>query len=504
MAFRGLSLLLSLLIAASPAAASGRAYSASAPTATPIQAPLAPLAPLTAISAQLPVAVANVPAAPQVPNLAAQDLRRFSSPDVPAESVGRRIDGAHDPKASSPEVPVVAAAPAALPASGLGPSAPQPPKKQPGFFRRLNAATDTTSPAERVFERAIYGGLTAAIAVPVALKMEPAMTAVLEVPLALTGMVALFGLITLYRAAKFVVTRKDPVRTSDRLRFAGRSVAAAIGLGLVMGWGLVAAPRAFETQITEAAYAAVEPGSNVRAVPGETLPKAVLEELALHKEGRDTIDGLRDRFGVVRMPRFYVGNTRDAVARYAPLADALTVDAGAITAEGVSVEQFLASTELQAAFAKRHGSLFAHELRHAGQSRRSPLEDGVVRHIMNFEAEYESYLTEHFWAFDKLKADPGADLTTEEYGNVLAGLDDFDTYLRMTEGGYPKNVHIDEPYYNEKFARLRAGWPAHQVELNLLLAARYRLQGAEKTARMHESVAARIAAKHGLPVPAIR
>ncbi len=239
---------------------------------------------------------------------------------------------------------------------------------------------------------------------------------------------------------------------------------------------------------------------DVRAVHGEALSDETVKVLSANPVGRRILDQLRDRGGVLRMPTFYVSKQDGSLAAHTALLDAVYIGADEVTAMGWTVEQFLKDPALQREFVRKFQSTLAHELTHAGQGRRSPLQSDYFRPAM--EHEYEAFVNELLYNHERLKADPTADIGGDIY-HYLESLRDLAGYLRDLDGlgSYQKNVHIDNAFWRAWRADLFARWPAHRVEAYHLLALREHAAGRDRVAQKYQERAHAAAVAAGLPLP---
>ncbi|MBI4422585.1 MAG: hypothetical protein HY554_02590, partial [Elusimicrobia bacterium] len=341
--------------------------------------------------------------------------------------------------------------------------------KRKGYFWRLNRATYPT-PAERRLEFGVEAGLAAGIAVPVLFKAASAVTMVVSFPLALAAMVVTFGLMTVYRLARFLITGRTPGSGQAPRRLTMRG---AVALGLVLGLGLGAAPRAFHKAITEKVTAVyeVEKGRRVR---GGAFEAEAIAALADNPAGRRVLDGLRDRFGRVHLPVFMVseGQHEDTVAVHLGIFDGVFIDAREIRGYGWSVDEFLSDPAKQRQFVRDYLDFVGHELWHAAQARASW--GNLVPGPRPMEDEHEAYLIQHFINHERLKRDPSA-LGSElvAYEDVL---DDLDAYFRdlAQAAAYQGRPSGGRSAAHERFmSEVRAGWTAHRIEGYELLSQRY-------------------------------
>ncbi len=107
------------------------------------------------------------------------------------------------------------------------------------------------------------------------------------------------------------------------------------------------------------------------ALPGIFFADSTVTTLSRTAVGREILDGLRDRGGVLRMPTFYVSYQKGSAAQYTP-PDAVFLSVETIEDGGVTVDQFLRDPKAQLDYLEREQAVIAHELKHADQARRSP------------------------------------------------------------------------------------------------------------------------------------
>jgi hypothetical protein len=259
-------------------------------------------------------------------------------------------------------------------------------------------------------------------------------------------------------------------------------------------------------------------------LPGTFFAESAVKLLAKTSAGREVLDGLRDRGGVVRMPLFFVSRQEGSVARYTP-PDVVFLSVQTIEAGGMSVAEFLRSPQAQLDYLECNQATIVHELKHADQARRSPfngdtwaflrtngsrlaaalrpafrVEFGMVR-----EWEYEAYLTEHYYTHERLAADPAGAIPAEELNEYKRSLASFGDFLAAIDagGGYSANFHGGSAYYERYMSAMRAGWDAHRLEARLLLARRESALGHPEAAQEQLAEARRLAADKGLPVPVL-
>lgn len=512
---RALAALLSLLLATAPAAAAERGIPSVPKLSTPAapvassapKLPTLPSGPGLALAATLSLGtIQQQPnAAPQAASVqisaALPQLQTAAQPGeggAPAVNAAPIFDGSVklSNAGGSSSGPSGAPQPGDPKGPRLEPSAPQP-QKPKSWLRRLNEAAQAESKTEKVFERSLMLGIAAAVIAPVALKMVPAHFIALSAPLAFVVPAIVGTAVAVYRVGRFLLGKSPAAAPRGPPRLLKTAAAAGLAIGLAFG----AVPMIGHGEAVQALEHYRAPKTEAVLVPGSTLPKAVADTLSKNPVGRDVLDHLRDRFGVLRLPVFLVRTEENAVASHAAIEDAVYIGRGEITAYGWTVEEFLRDPAKQLKYIEDNQDTFAHELRHANQARRSILEPGQLKNTMEYE--YEAYLTEHFYNHERLKADPQVKLDAGSLGSYEMILDDVDDYLRQldTYEAYKDNVHLDSPRYRAYFAALHKDWYAHRIEGYALLVERYKGGKNPLLARAYERKAREIAAKTGLPLP---
>ena len=120
------------------------------------------------------------------------------------------------------------------------------------------------------------------------------------------------------------------------------------------------------------------------ALPGTFFADSTVALLYKTASGRAVLDGLRDRGGVVRMPIFFVSYQEGSSAKYTP-PDAVFLSVETIERGGVTVERFLNDRQAQLDYLVANQATLVHELEHADQARRSPLNHDT-RHFLEVNA----------------------------------------------------------------------------------------------------------------------
>jgi hypothetical protein len=479
------------------------APSAIAPVAfAPVALAPAAALPVAAFSAALPAAAAPAPAASYAAPEPARAARALDAAPSPTASVLARFAAAPDAaalrfdgaRAAASADETAAPTPATrVDAPALAPASPRPAAERPGFWRRLNQATRPGSHAETVFERWLGLGLLAAVTAPFLWHAAPIHTLQIDVPVALVLPTLAAGALTVSRIARFLFKGElAPSRPSGR-----RAAALAAALGLALGLGAGTAPSVLRPAIVQAGTPFLAPAEHIQAIPGDAIAREIVADFSTNPVGRRVLDGLRDRAGRVRLPDFYLSDQNESVAEYRNVPNGVFLSKSEIKSSGWTAARFLADPDLQRRYIRANLPLFAHELTHADQARRSPLEPGQFS--QGVEYEYEAYLNEHLYTHEMLKADPTRNDLGSELGSYMIWLDDLDAAVREVDGSYPDDVHVRSPRIAAVLARARLDWPAHRVEGYMLLSRRF--ARSPKMARSYVEQARRVAAENGLPRP---
>ncbi|UPT74822.1 MAG: hypothetical protein M0D55_03645 [Elusimicrobiota bacterium] len=423
---------------------------------------------------------------------------------VPAALAPLPLPAAAIPAAAAPVAALAAPAPvAAIAQLGLAERLPAP-SAFDGSTERKDAVEPARTPSERPEKpKTAYGalkkglalGVVAAAAVPVAWGAEPFHALAFSVGAPAVALLSAWTGRLLWRLARRIAGRPAakpaPATKARRLR--------ALAAGILIGAALAVGTVAERPRIVETAASAAVPGLEIRRIDGREMPDAVKAVLMQNPVGREVLRGLEDRGGRVRMPDLYVFKRDDAaIGTYVSVLDGLFIDESVITSRGWTVEEFLADKEKQTALAADAQSLMLHELRHADQYRRrvAPWQFHPV-----IQVEHEAYMTEHFYAHERLRADPENGLA-DGYYTYRRVLEDVDAYVDGIQDRdlYKNNVVSGAAVWTKWRESLRASWPAHQAEAYELLARR-NAKSDPKQARADLKQAREIAAAHGLPAP---
>jgi len=359
-------------------------------------------------------------------------------------------------------------------------------------------------PVYKAFRTPAILAAFAAAAAPVLWGAAPAMKLAFLLG---TACILMLGALAAVNAGLWAFTRLRGRSAVPTLRRKLAAAALGIMLGLGLGSAPVVAPGSFVVALSAGADYVRHAHRDVRAVPGAALTDATLSALSRNPVGREVLDRLRDRGGVVRLPKFYLRSS-DAegdkeitiVAEHEGLYDGLYIGTGLLRDHGWTVDQFLESPELQRKLVDEIQATLAHELTHAVQSRRSPFSREAWT-FNTMEHEYEAYAVQNLYVHAQLRADPRAKIdpgTFYEYEDALdRGLVEA---LKGHDADYPQDGHADSPHWDALRAELEARWPTLRVEGYVLLARRQTNPG---YAEVYMKKARAAAAQAGLPVPSL-
>jgi membrane protease YdiL (CAAX protease family) len=358
-------------------------------------------------------------------------------------------------------------------------------------------------PVQKAFVNSALLAAVAVAAAPILWGAAPALKGAFLLGTASVLTLAAIGVVALARAA---LARLFPNALPAVRR---RLVAAALGIALGLGLGAapIVAPGPFAEKITAGVDLIRRAHTEVRAVPGSALSDETLKVLSRNPVGREVLEHLRDRGGVVRLPTFFVRSSKDdgdamvtIVAQHEGYFDGLYIGAGLLRDHGWTVDEFLSRPDLQRRVVVEFQATLAHELTHAVQSRRSPFSREPWQ-FESMEHEYEAYAVQNLYVHAQLQADPHAAIDSEtlyEYENALdLGLV---AALKAHDADYPQDRHADSPHWNALRAQISARWPALRVEGYVLLARR---QPLPRLAEAYMKKARAAAAQAGLPVPTL-
>ena len=528
---RSLAAWLALSLACAPAVQAANFGEAASQPLTPIILPQAPLVSLAVPALQVPSAALTattfaqplaLPAAAVLPTPAALSIPQASNAAAPGAKDSRpataalpQLQAASDAK--TPELGSLAFDGGLLRAASAGdvgdtpgqttgpklspagngaatptPEPPAPPRKS--WLKRLNESTKS-SKTEVWLERGLILGAAVALAAPVLWKAAPIHTLMMTTPAALV-IPALIGVgVALYRVGRFILGRAP---SAPRAPPARKTLVRSAVLGLALGLALGVAPTVGRSYLVQAVQNHTAPAEQTVRVPGGAIGQTVIADFSQNPVGRRVLDGLRDRSGTVRLPVFMVRKETDAIASHVAIFDAVFIGEAEVKGFGWTVADFLKDPAKQAKYVHDNQALFAHELTHAVQSRRSPLEPGQFG--MPIESEYEAYVNQHLYTHEQLKVNPSVNVGSE-IGSYEVMLDDVFGYLKGldTDSAYKNDTHVDSPRNRAWTAALRRDWPAHQIEGYSILARRH--AKIPFLVKSYQKKAAAIAAANGLTLP---
>ncbi|UPT73662.1 MAG: hypothetical protein M0D55_17675 [Elusimicrobiota bacterium] len=153
-----------------------------------------------------------------------------------------------------------------------------------------------------------------------------------------------------------------------------------MALGLLFGAGLgvtpyhatVTGPVVERVEMYLDRSRSVQEQERVRWIAGGTVEEETIAVLSKNPVGRDTLNALRDRFGVIRLPSFFLSRQESSYAEHSSAFDAVYLNENELTSRGWTVEDFLRDPEKQRRLIREMDSTILHELTHAVQGRRSP------------------------------------------------------------------------------------------------------------------------------------
>lgn len=445
---------------------------------------VAPSAPVAAV----PARAAVVPAAPALPparGAAPLETLRFAAEPsrVPAGAMfdGSPVRSAVDPSAS--------------------PQAAESPRKA-GLLQRYREHRNRPSTPFSLFGKSVIAGSLAAAAAPVLWSAAPAgmlLYAIVAADALTFAFLAPLGF-ALWTVRKL---RRAP-QTAAQPPPSRRRLAVVVALGLSLGIGFGSAPYQATGPIVERGSAyldqrkAQDEQVHARWIRGGAVEEETIAALSANPIGRATLDGLRDRAGVVRLPTFFLSRQQDSYAQHENMFDGVYLNESEVTGRGWTVEQFLKDPALQRQLVREMNSTVVHELTHAVQGRRPAWTPGYFKNTI--EAEQEAFFQEMLFRLAELEADPSARNNGMDQWMIPDAADNLDGFLKSVAAMYEKNVVIGtDPYFNAYMAAQRARWPSFRVHMYEVLAARATSPG---SAKMYQAKAAAAAKEAGLPRPA--
>lgn len=357
---------------------------------------------------------------------------------------------------------------------------------QPPPAPRKNAPKPSRFPW---FRAALTLGMAAAVIGPILSRAVPVDYLSFSglLPLGIIGFSSLnAGLRALLR-----VPRKPPAIGTQSAK------SALLALGLISGIAIGSSATIFKADIVERQSTAAEHTQRLSPAIAEEATRAISQS----EEGRQLLEELKDVFGVLRTPTFFISNLDRRLATYNSVTNAVTIDRNAVTGHGWTNEQFLKDAALQRQLINEIAPSMVHELRHNEQFKRS-LTPSWFKSRVSMEIEYEAYTTQMIFAHQMLGIDPHAGFSRGEMDYYESMIADYDGFLKKMDAhpAYAGIGHIDTPYYRSYFAKIRAGMPQMSVEGYVLLAKRA-LPDDPGKARSYLQKAQERAAANDLPRP---
>lgn len=447
-------------------------------------APHAPLATLPALP--VPAALSATAAAAPAPVKAETPLETLRRASAPGPAL--RLDGVFDGS-------LARSAPASVEPAAAPEAAAKPRRTLLQRYRDRRAKT----PLQNAFGKAMFATALTAASAPVLWGAAPALKYVYAVLAADLMMLA----IILPLAAGAAVWRKlrSPPQTAAKPPPSRRAKIAVIAAGVVLGLGLAAAPYYATGPVVEQVSNVVDrhveasEKRDVRWLRGGAAEDETIKELSRNAVGRELLDKLRDRGGVIRLPSFFISRQDDSHAQHEKFFDGVYLAENEITERGWTVEQVLKDHELQRRLIREMNSTVFHELVHAVQGRRAPWTTGYF--TLSTEAEQEAFLRQTLFLIAELEA--GEPRNDHGRWMISDAASDLDGYLKTVAGMYEENVVVGDPHFKAFLAEQRARWPAFRVHAYRVLASR---ASTPASAKMFMDKAKAAAEEAGLPAPA--
>ena len=353
---------------------------------------------------------------------------------------------------------------------------------------------------QTAFGNGLLAASMAAAAAPAFLGMAPAMKVAYAIAAANTMVLAI---ILPLSVGLWAWRKLRGPQTADKPPPRGKKL-SVLALGAVLGLGLgvlpyvATGPVAEHVGITMDTHRTAGEQEHVRWISGGTVEDETIKVLSQNPIGRDTLNALRDRFGVLRLPTFFISKQDDSYAEHESFYDGVYLNENAITDHGWTVEKFLKDPALQRQLIREMDSTVLHELTHAVQGRRAPWRPSYFKN--SIESEQEAFLQETLYRLAQLEANPKMTNNGHDQWMLVDAAADLNVFLKEVADMYEKNVVVGtDPDYNAYFAAQRARWPAFRVHIYQVLAERAATPG---SAKMYLDLARAAAKEAGLPLPA--
>jgi hypothetical protein len=451
-------------------------------------APYAPLVPLP-IQPLKTAAVQGLPAAPFVTpargETPLETLRTLAAPAV-EQHANAIFDASLTRSAATPVEPSVEPTPEAKP--------------RRNFLQRYRDGRGK-NPLQNAFGKAMFFTTIGATAVPVLWGMAPSLKFAYAFAFADALMLAILIPLTL----SIAVWRKlkTTPATASKPPPSRRAKIAVVVAGVLLGIGLSVAPYHATGPVVEQVTAYRDQSRTAAEkehsawIRGGAAEDETIKVLSQNPVGRDILDKLRDRGGVIRLPTFFISQQGDSYAKHEDMFDGVYLNAGELAQRGWTKEQFLKDPALQRRLVREMSSTVLHELVHAVQGRRPPWTPGQFKSTI--ECEQEAFFQEMLYGLARLEGDPAARNNGHDQWMVPDAAANLDGFLKSVAEMYPDNTAIgNDPYFNALMAEQHARWPAFRVHIYQVLAARAHTP---ISAKMYMDKAKAAAKEAGLPEP---
>lgn len=461
-------------------------------------------APSLLASSSLSAAVALTPAALAVPSLPA--------PAVPSVAAAPAAVQAAAPAAAP--LPALRAIERAAPAMAAlafdggaaakdaepvrPPEAANAPAAKKGPLQRYRESRRASSPLQKTFGHALMITAMGAAAAPALWGAQPALKAAYNLVVADAVMLAVIVPVVIAGWMWRKLRAPDAARPPPTKRL---KLAVAV-LGLALGTTAGSLPSVADGPIVERweAYQdrsrSADEVTDTRWLPGGVVQDETAKVLSANPVGREVLERLKDRGGVLRLPPFFISKQKDSHAQHENLFDGVYLSEDNITSRGWTVEQVLKDPALQRKLVHEMRSTILHELVHAVQGRRAPWSEGYFTNTVSIEQE--AFLYQTMFIVAELKADPKARNNGHDLWLAPSLAQDFDAFLEEVADLYENNARTGDAGADATIARLRAEWPAYRVEIYRALAAR---APGPALVKMYMDKARAAASEAGLPEP---
>lgn len=378
------------------------------------------------------------------------------------------------------------------------PDSAAPPAKR-GLLQRYKDSRKKTPPLQTAFGRGMFFAAITATTIPALIAAAPAMKIAYAFTAAdLLVLVVILplsvGLWAWRKLRSTPVSAKPPPRSKQLLVF---TLGAMLGLGAGIAPYYATGPVAERVANYSDGKKDTAERQHVRWITGGAVEDETIKVLSRNEIGRATLDALRDRLGVIRLPTFFISHQDDSYGEHENFFDGVYLNEDEVTSRGWTIEQFLKDPALQRQLIREMNSTVLHELTHAVQGRRPPWTPGYFTNTT--EAEQEAFFQEMLYRVAELERDPAARNNDHDQWMPIDAADNIDNFLKSIAAMYEKNKPIGrDPYFNAYMAAQRARWPSFRVHIYQVLASR---ANTPASAKMYMDKAKAAAKEAGLPVP---